>query len=193
MRVCLQFPSLRHTGREPLSSTVNSRSWSCQTTKGNIWSFSFTLWTCEYISGVRFGFQMCSWGREPALGSFAARSSAPPRSLPSATACTSSMPSTQRWWPAPWTPSLLIWPGKQGLYGALNQLPVMNITSKFPPLQDQYAQKTGRTWTNENPSAVRPDSSDFKRLWSVSGGPRTHTEVRFSTKLTEIIYLFGRV
>lgn len=69
----------------------------------------------------------------------------------------------------------------------------MNITSKFPPLQDQHAQKTGRTWTNENPSAVRPDASDFKRLWSVSGGPRTHTEVWFfpSTKFTEIIFLGG--
>lgn len=56
----------------------------------------------------------------------------------------------------------------------------MNLTSKFRPFQDQYAQKTGRTWTNENPSAVRPDTSDFKRLRSVSGGPRTHTEVSFT-------------
>lgn len=128
---------------------------------------------------MHFGYQMCSWGRESTVGSFAARSSAPLRSLPSATACTSSMQSTQRWSPALWTPSLLIWPGKQDCYTTPNQLPVMNITSKFPPIQDQYAQKTGRTWTNENPSAVRSDSSDFKRLWSVSGGPRTHTEVWF--------------
>lgn len=139
--------------------------------------------------GLLFGYQMCSWGRESAVGSFAARSSAPPRSSPSATACTSSMRSTQRWSPARWTPSSLIWPGKRDRYATPNQLPVVNITSKFPPLQDQYAQKTGRTWTNENPSAVRPDSPDFKRLRSVSGGPRTHTEVWFppSTDFTGII------
>lgn len=159
-----------------------------------MWSFSFTLWTCEYISGVLFGYQMCSWGRESAVGSFAARSCAPPRSSPSATACTSSMRSTQRWSPALWTPSSLIWPGKRDRYATPNQLPVMNMTSQFPPLQDQYAQKTGRTWTNENPSAVRPDSPDFKRLRSVSGGPRTHTEVWFPhlQTLQELFILLRR-
>lgn len=72
---------------------------------------------------------MCSWGCESAFGSFAARLSAPLRSLHSAIVCTNSMLSTQRWSPALSTPSLLIWPGKHHCCAPPNKLPViMNIT-----------------------------------------------------------------
>lgn len=121
------------------------------------------------------------WGCECAFDSFAAHLSARLRSLLSVIVSTSSMQSTQRWWPALSTPSLLTWPGNTNIELPPSKFPVIakyNM-SKFPSIQDQYSQKTGWTWTDENPPAVRSDSPDFKRLRSVSGGPGTHTEVRF--------------
>lgn len=126
-------------------------------------------------------YHMRSWGCECAFDSFAAHLSAPLRSLLSVIVCMSSMQSTQRWWPALSTPSLLTWPGNTNIELPPSKFPVIAKYNmfKFPSIQDQYSQKTGWTWTNENPPAVRSDSPDFKRLRSVSGGPGTHTEVWF--------------
>lgn len=66
--------------------------------------------------------------------SSAARSSAPLRSSLSATACTSSKPSTPRWSPAPSTPSSPTWPGE--------------VASPFHP-QDTLAERRNLTkWTD---------------------------------------------